>query len=115
MAISNTSSFISTASQAPINEPNIAGIESRLAFLVSSTFCCLKLVVATSVCIVIAILFVPFASGAGKPSIINTDKEIILPPPARVFIKPTSKPAEISAIISTKTTAFYFKYYLIFS
>ena len=84
-------------------------------FLFLSTFCCLKLVVATSVCIVIAILFVPFASGAGRPSIINTDKEIILPPPARVFMKPTRTPAEISAIVSTKTIAFCLKYYLIFS
>jgi hypothetical protein len=48
-----------------------------------------------------AMRFVPLATEAGNPSIINTEREIILPPPARVFIKPTKTPAVMSMVIST--------------
>jgi hypothetical protein len=38
---------------------------------------------------------VPLAKLAGNPKAIKTEYEIIVPLPARVFIKPTKKPATI--------------------
>ncbi|OQC44444.1 MAG: hypothetical protein BWX61_00964 [Bacteroidetes bacterium ADurb.Bin035] len=44
----------------------------------------------------IASLFVPLAIVNGKPNQLNTDKEMIVAPPARVLINPTNKPEIIS-------------------
>jgi len=100
MALSNISSLISTATHAPINDPITAGIPKSKPFLVSSTFCLLKLATEAIFCARIPIRFVPFATLAGKPISINKGREIIDPPPARVLINPTKTPATIRIMIS---------------
>ena len=40
----------------------------------------------------------PFATAGGSPKNMKSDSEIMVPPPASVLIKPTSRPDVISAM-----------------
>jgi len=87
--------------KAPSIDPGIIGIARQRTFFQSISFFREKLPTAVRFCKKTAIRFVPLAIFSGNPNIIKTEREIIVPPPAKVLINPTTMP-EITKIIQCK-------------
>ena len=92
-----SSPVILMASFAPSKEPKKADIPKYILKGYVETPLLLNPLTAVKVCIKIAILFVPFAIGAGSPKNNKVGKVNNVPPPAIVFRKPAIKPIGIKS------------------
>lgn len=87
---------ISAAAVAPHIPPIIVGTSIGTTAGRSKVSCLSNPANPTKHCRVTAMRFVPFATSAGRPSIISTGRVKFEPPPATVFIPPAKKPVAAS-------------------
>ena len=91
------SPLMSTAMLAPIIDPKKAEIPKYILNGKVETPLLLNPATPMAFCMTMATLFVPLATLGGNPKKIKKGSEIKDPPPATVFIKPTTNPTNTSS------------------
>ena len=86
------------ANIAPVIAPKMIGMAKRNALFQSINFLREKLMTAVVFCNNTAIRLVPLATLGGSPKNIKTEREINVPPPANVLMKPTNNPEMIKTM-----------------